>query len=325
MDLHPHWDSAGTQEHASPKVSVPILPDTAEADMPLSAIHNTHASFAISRRPAAITGIAIALTLGLTYWHGWDMLSDIPLPSLSSITGQLFAGSSSSQAPAVHTIKISATGVDPQSLILSAGDTMTFVNATEIPHIIEIPELKGSDGAYITSPPIFPGSQEVIQIPAGTTPGLYTYTSSTDSSVTGQILIQSNAPATTPSATTPVSSAGGLPASSTVSSSFSSETVVLSGGISSSSEIGNTAADPLPQNPYTSGSDIQHPFDASGQPIASLFNSDGSLKTSTTGTLHSGAGPRPTKTTDSGPQAWIALLLSIGAFLWFSQSYKAVR
>jgi hypothetical protein len=312
MDLHPHWNTTGDDVKKS-SVSVPI--DTDDNELLSEIPHHHHST---SRRPAALTGIAIAIALGLTYSNDWDMLSDIQLPNVATIIGQLT--STNATGPVIQELQITDSGLSPKSVIAKQGESIFFVNGSGIPQIIEFEaRFTGEGNPSLTSAAIFPGSRESVTIPLTTIPGLYSFFSSTDPDIKGQILVQpaaaSNSSQGTGINTDGVPLPGGnfdytIPGGST--SSGPTGPVVINAGNTSSSAV--DPADNIPLNPYTAGSNTQHPFDAEGNPIPELFNEDGTLKPSATNDpLHGGA-PLDTQkpqTAQTGPNNITSIILAI--------------
>jgi|GEM_PF-5666275 len=273
MDIHPHWNTTGQEEEKQP-ASIQI--EAEDSDMPsdIPTFKRT-----VSRRPAAFTGIAIAIVLGLTYSNGWEMLRDISLPSFSSILAQITTSAPVISAPQQTTI--TDTGITPASIILAPGEAIVFENTSGIPHIIQFDsKIMGEANPPLASGAIFPGNSESVIIPVGTALGLYSFFSTTDPNSKGQILLQAKKP-TTPGATSSLGiSTDGVPLPGDNFDYTIPGTTTINAGTSSSSTP-QTTQPATPQNPYTAGTNVPHPFDENGNPIASAYNEDG--------TLHSGA------------------------------------
>ncbi len=141
-DLHPHWRATAEQAVGEGK----------EAGMHRVAV----GSQSISRAPAAIVGIVVILTVGFTYFNGWQ-----------SLLGQTaVTSSSSSSAASVSSTVFHATvnGLTPASAIVKPGDSITIVNDDTLPHIFSSTTLRDGSGVVLNTPPIFQGLSETFTV-----------------------------------------------------------------------------------------------------------------------------------------------------------------
>ena len=112
-ELHPDWQSTdsdapvGTTESATPVTG------------PIAGIH-------VSRKPAAIAGMLAVLAIGIGFAGG-----------LNSLTGALSETSD---------IRITASGVLPQTLTVAPGTEVFWFNESETPHILISNDVCGSNG-----------------------------------------------------------------------------------------------------------------------------------------------------------------------------------
>ncbi|TSC78922.1 MAG: PEP anchor domain-containing protein [Candidatus Peregrinibacteria bacterium Gr01-1014_25] len=153
-----------------------------EDDAPLSTVQqNTYAPrsavplSAISRRPAAVTGIAVVLLLGLL----------VVQPDLN------FTAQTGGQTD----VTITAEGFLPATVLAAPGQTLTWMNSDAIPHVLASETLPTSEGMTLESTPIFPGQTFSMTIAADASEGTYSYISRTSPAHDGTIVIGSGAPA----------------------------------------------------------------------------------------------------------------------------------
>ena len=237
--LHPHWqdDEQPVEVHAKE----PEPQASEESDAPQGV--------AISRRPAAIVGMVAVIGIGFTLFGGFDALE-----------GQV-AGSQNS-------IAITTRGFEPSSLTVAYGQTITWTNNQDIPHILESQTLCSNTGFCLQTKTLFNGDSDTFTITPDINPGTYEYYSSISENVRGTIVVQEEAE-----------------------DEFDDFADLLEQEFDpqSPSPFGNFAAPPaaeplppapvpnavaLPSNPYTVGSTKIHPFDSSGEPIPEAFGDD---------------------------------------------------
>ena len=123
---------------------------------------------AISRQPAAIVGILIAVTAGAVFLYGDDML-----------TAQVASGIE---------IRITSEGFVPNRITVAPGQSITWKNEDSIPHVIASTTLPTTDSSPLESPPIFPGQTFTTAVTAEAKNGPYPYISRT-ASIDGEITL----------------------------------------------------------------------------------------------------------------------------------------
>lgn len=143
-----------------------------------------------SRKPAALTGIILFALIGFSLIQG-----------ISSLQGQLLSSP--------NLIHIKQESIDPPSITVQPGDTVTWVNESTIPHVLTSDTLPTSDGKHFESSALFQGGSTRLLIPLNASPGTYTYISKTSKDIAGQIVINA-APAPVP-ASNPVDAPPTLP------------------------------------------------------------------------------------------------------------------
>lgn len=261
-----------------------IHPDwQAEDEMPIQvSVKNTPpAQKQISRRPAAIVGMLLVLGAGFSFFRGTELL-----------TGQL--------ADTIeNTITITDDGFLPDSLEVTSGDTITWNNEQDTPHILESDSLCRENGECLLTSTLFKGDSDTFTITPDIPAGTYQYHSSIVGDLIGEIVITSDATfittdeyfqdaLDTPSTPTPT------------------PTPVAAEAIPDSPS-------PLPSNPYAIGNDRMHPFDNLGNPIPEAFDDDAY---STPEPVRYTNGKGPVRQPESGADVWVILIGSI-AGLWY--------
>lgn len=274
--LHPHWDSSDAPKRAY-KVSV-SQEETQQPEAP-----KTYAS----RKPAALVGIGMMALIGFAFFQGF-----------SGILGQL----ASEQEPDIE-IEITEFGFNPVQAIVHAGETISWKNSDEIPHVLASEQII-IEREELSSPPIFPGESFSITLPENMITGTYDYLSET-STFNGQILVQ--VPGTTPTSSS----------SSSVSS--SSQAPILNSSSSSTSVFSGTQSSSAPSNPFTGnvGNSIpRNPYAVnSGFPQNTGNALDPRDLTQFPENVQ--PTPRPITQPNSGPSAlWVIAILSIAGLIW---------
>lgn len=281
--LHPHWQATDAG-----KENIRIIPK--QPHMPMKRA---------SRRPAAFTGIALIAIAGFAVFQSMNHLSDVK--------GQL-------AAPV--TITIRANGVDPKTVTVDPGATITWRNEDTIPHILSSETFPTSDGQPFATSAIFPGSNTHILVPTNAAGATHAYISQTSQTVIGEIIIRGSGNAAATATTS--SSVAQLAISSSVSSSsapagaavliqssqptavtqISSAASVASATQSSRASVAATAG--IAVNPHT---------------IGTVSASVGQPDTSDTPAINS-LSSYPMNTTESGPTLWIVITASVAAILF---------
>lgn len=199
--IHPHWQSTD----ATPPPPPPLKKEAVH-------IHISQASG--SRRPAAIFGVSLFVLL----------LGTLLLQSTRTLTGQLTEPSAS--------IRIATGRLDPASVTVAPGATITWKNTDTKPHILFSDTLQTDDG-LLYSPAIFPEEEFRATLSAENRPGEHSYISLTDPTISGTVRIEEARTSPTPlPPPTPPSSA-------------------------------------IPQNPFVAATHTIPPADAAPAPLAS--------------------------------------------------------
>jgi|GEM_PF-3274473 len=286
-DVDPQWHVTGEQQPP-----VPASPVQSEKQP----------SGTVSRLPGAIAGILMAVGIGFTAFHGSQDLKGEVVPSDSPVE-----------------IRITDEGLIPPTITATVGQTIAWMNETEVPHIFQSDDLLVQDGTKLYTSAINPGTRVTFVLGASV-PGTYTYASLVDPSVQGTVQIAAALPPTQPSsALSSAKASAGSIASSTRSASASSIVPVSQDAL-------------IPYNPYSVNSRKVHPYDENGnpRPVTSATSSRRAVATTkpATGTtsssrsskaavLHAGAPSMP----ETGPELWIVLAGSIGALTWFTRRH----
>ncbi|MCK5018440.1 MAG: hypothetical protein KAS32_15380 [Candidatus Peribacteraceae bacterium] len=139
-------------------------------------IENITKAKKISRKPAAVVGVTIAIIAGFSFFSGLD-----------SLRGQLDTEEASNSR---ENILISEAGIEPSTVYAKPGETLTWENRQEIPHYLVSETLCDVSGECMSTTTMFPLSEGTYDIPENIQPGEYTYYSPTDATLTGIILIE---------------------------------------------------------------------------------------------------------------------------------------
>ncbi|HVW67014.1 MAG TPA: hypothetical protein VHA78_04790 [Candidatus Peribacteraceae bacterium] len=291
--LHPQWQSTDDDERAVRITSV----DHRQRESASASKTAVRAS----RKPAAIAGIALMLAIGF-FWSGG-------LSNIQSLLGQ---------AATSVTVTITPNGINPETISVAPGETITWTNGDTIPHILSSDTLPTSDGSPFMTSAIFPNASTHFLIPLNAQPGTYEYISKTAQNVSGHIIIQGTSAASASQPTVPQeqsSAAAIIPPLATASqpsdafqnTSFSG--VPASGATQfSSSSAAAAATGVLPDNPHTVGAQPSLP----ARPQAG----------STTASITSHT---PASEPATGPDVDIVIGLSVAALLWMSRkAFRAV-
>ncbi|MBU0766375.1 hypothetical protein KKF55_01135 [Patescibacteria group bacterium] len=159
--MHPHWHETSKEEQTVP---VHSTNEQSSNESQLSS------GIPVSRKPAAVLGMLIVSSLAFTYYH-----------ESSIIMGQV-----SDSSPIIH---ITENGVDPESVTVHQGQTITWINEQAIPHILESLDLCNPDGDCLYTPTVFPGEQINFEISDDIASGTYTYSSVISETVNGEIIV----------------------------------------------------------------------------------------------------------------------------------------
>ncbi len=259
--MHPHWQAEDESQERPVRIS------TKSKSEPLPA----------SRRPAALTGIALFALIGFSLIQGF-----------SSLRGQL------SNSP--NLIHIKQESLDPATITVQPGDTVTWVNESTIPHILTSDSLPTADNNHFETSPLFQGSSTHILIPLNASPGTYMYISKTSKNISGQIVI-STSPAT-------LSNSNPIPVPTpTPSNPNAIPSAMISAPITNiPSANPNPTSPAIPQNAHTVG------------------NGESSLPPRQTGGQTADiVSHMPSEQSETGPATWITVAATLGTMLYLTR------
>jgi plastocyanin len=272
-NLHPHWQTTDDDQ----PVRVSAVSRNAPAQKQSPKIPRA------KRSPAAFIGILVFLGIGFYAFGG-----------MNSLLGQ---------ATTSIDVTIMQDTMNPSSITVQPGQTITWKNSSTIPHILHSDTLRDDRSLAFESTAIFPQGTYSFTIPTNTPSGSYAYISKTSPSINGVIVVSTNASATTQT----VSSAPAQPVAPIAqasSSSFAPIPAATTPVVSSSSAA---AVSQVPEqlgqiqtNPHTiaNGSDMLPPRAQPGT------NVSGNVMQHT-----------PTSQPTTGPGMWLTVCLGASS-LW---------
>jgi plastocyanin len=178
-DLHPNWQTTDAGGDSAP-VRISVHQETIQPPtLSPSISNNQHPTLTqISRQPAAIVGMLLASTIGLSLAFGWS------------------AGSKH-QSVTVH---ITAKGFEPSIIQADADATLTWVNDTSFTHTLQSDQLCTRYQECFITDAIAPGSSTRLALSDAFSTGTYTYYSINQRGLEGSLTITSRrteAPRTT--------------------------------------------------------------------------------------------------------------------------------
>lgn len=286
-DVHPNWQS----EHDEP-VPVHVKEESATPEEGM-----TEAS--VSRRPAAMVGMFLVIAAGFTLFDGMDALR-----------GQVTTGAT------VAAVQITENGLEPARLEVEHGQTITWTNTQDVPHILESDTLCSDTGFCLQTSTLFNGDSDTFSITVDMKPGTYEYFSSIADDMKGEIVIVTE-----------------------VADDFQDFTDfedVLQDSVANDFPPVNTTTPPpavqnnsfpppppaqnnnaaIPSNPYTVGSERIHPFDSGGEPIPEAFGDDpNEAQRNAVASQVFQENRGPIRQPETGAGVWIVILGSVG-LLW---------
>jgi len=328
-DLHPNWQAtdASAEEQSLP-VRIVEKPNQNEQRV-TSTLSNPPHMQRLSRQPAAIAGMLLAISIGLSFFFGMDRGTET-------------------------TVRITENGFSPKTISVSAGNAITWTNETDRPQVLQSDALCTNDQGCFSTQSIAPGASETFTLTDDYEAGTYAYYSITtrgmEASITviadnagtkstavnvaaKQNLAQAVAFGNETQSSIPASAAGkssSAPSRSGAQTSFpfanedaptditsslmgnepppsdhsfggKQDNLLADASFSSSgSRSGSIQLAELPVNPYTVNSTRTHPFDDQGKPVTG--NSGSSAKSSA---LHGTA--RPISQPETGSALWITI------------------
>lgn len=168
--IHPHWQSTDASPPPPPKKE---------------AVHIRISHAPGSRRPAAFIGIFLVL-----------LLSILLIQNVHTLTGQLTESS--------LVIRITTMGLEPASITVPSGTTITWKNADTKPHILSSDTLQTTDG-LLYSTAIFQEEEFHATVSEQSSQGEYPYVSLTDPKISGTVHIEERNTSPPPSSPRPSS------------------------------------------------------------------------------------------------------------------------
>ncbi len=336
-DLHPNWQST---DNAPGEQALPVRiveKPKQEQKTPAQTPHQPRMR-RLSRQPAAIAGMLLAVSIGLSLFFGVDR-------------------------GAQTTVRITQNGFAPKAITVMPGNTIQWINETDHAHVLQSDALCTSDQRCFSTVTIDPGATATLTITKDFIAGTYPYYSISAEGMEASITVLAGVSGSTPTAAKPSLeqhlaqaapfegvAKSSQPSSSGAASSASSSmramafalpsgndnefidiTSILTGNAGASSSAmsptgartqdlagyaGSSSArstspggmiSQLPVNPYTVNGTRSHPFDAEGKPTTGNASSTN---------LHSGA-PRPIAQPATGPALWITIFATF-ALLFFA-------
>lgn len=330
-DMHPNWQATDSSADEQP---LPVHVAEKPKLHPTPAWEPVHQPRVrrLSRQPAAIAGMLLAISIGFSLFFRLDRGSEV-------------------------TVRITEQGFSPHSITVTAGGVIRWINESGRTQVLQSDapctandqclsarSIAAEDSATLTITPDFnAGTYGYYSITARDMEASFTVLSdNTESkSVSMNSDTQQNLAQTVPFGNASQSSAppaGSAQSASVVSQadtmafalpqddagefvditslftdnagsaddSFALPDDATPSGSSSFSSRNTGGGAPLPINPYTVNGTRTHPFDAAGNPVTAGGNSSSSK-----GRLHGGA-PRPIAQPSTGPALWITLMGSFG-------------
>lgn len=265
--------------------------------------YNERTGVQISRRPAAIVGMLIVIGIGFSFFHG-----------VENLTGQL------ASEGLQQTIRITANGFEPANPEVEHGQTITFVNDQDVPHIIESETLCSDTGFCLMTSTLFNGDSDNFTITQDIQPGSYEYFSSIDASLVGQIIVVTQA------------FDDFINIDEIIGNDFFEEPVETTTAPPSDADSFNPfdfsppdqVENGLPTNPYAIGSERIHPFDGSGNPIPEAFGDDPSeIPDSTKVASAIAQGRGPLRQPETGAGVWGVVFGSIAGLYLLTRNMFA--
>lgn len=173
--IHPHWQATDSDRPVPVRVVLKAQPHEARFQTPPR-------NRVISRKPAAVAGIALALFAGygLTQWQGANTL-----PKTRSFDASV--------ANVAVTVRITETGIEPKTILVSSGDKIAWTNKTSNAVLLTSPDLCDDYGCLeiaLESGETYSDYTISNAINAGT----YQYGSPVDPVLTARIHVQSDKP-----------------------------------------------------------------------------------------------------------------------------------
>lgn len=271
--LHPHWHETPEDQGTAPRGTAPAR---IVIGRPLW-----------TRRIAALTGCLAVFGLGMLLAHRSEVLLAVTGTTLTQSEEDFLMtqerGLAFEQTIVREVdVRITDDGIVPITIHVHPGDTIVWINASQIPHILESQSLQDASGSTLYTPAIFPEDSERFVLAPNHALGEFRYESTTAVGVEGTVIVEAFAVSSSSSS---VQVAEPVPSSS----SSSSEPIVMMPEEESSSIAETVDQEALiPVNPYTVG---------------------GTPESADLVTQHT-----PPSTAESGSEIWLIGVLSLGLF-----------
>lgn len=165
--IHSHWDSTDDDE-------LPVRITDARSKKVVPKKESTPNIPRAQRSPAAIVGVGLFLAAGTALFMG-----------AQGLLGQI--------ATDDIEVLITEDGIEPSVITVMPGETITWSNLSDIPHILRSDTLPTEDDEPFNTTAIFPEGDFSFVVPLTAEAGTYDYISSTSASITGQIIIEEGA------------------------------------------------------------------------------------------------------------------------------------
>ena len=179
-ELHPLWQATDADgEPDADAGSVPVR----DACAPAAPEPPPSGTEQVSRRPAAAFGILLVLSVGFVFVRG-----------VENLKGQLAQMTS---------IRITEEGLVPPEAVVSPGDTISWTNDQQDPHIIRSTTLCADDGTCLLTSTLLTGDTASYTIPGEATIGAHQYGSDTSPALMGIITVVSREDGSAPTAPVP--------------------------------------------------------------------------------------------------------------------------
>lgn len=187
-ELHPHWQATGDERIAASTETSPPREHSASVRVRVG-------SSSVSRMPAAFVGIVACLALGIAAVGGWGSLRSqitavndaMPMADNTIIESVTDDSSVITEELLIILGDDGITGAD--TLTVRPGDTITFRNDGSIPQILQSTSVGLIDeDEQALDLTIFPGDEVTFTIATTIVPGPYAYASIT-STITGTIIV----------------------------------------------------------------------------------------------------------------------------------------
>ncbi|OIO53295.1 hypothetical protein AUJ46_05480 [Candidatus Peregrinibacteria bacterium CG1_02_54_53] len=339
-DIHPNWQAT---DNASEEQSLPVR--VVEKPKPANQIPTQTVLQPrvrrLSRQPAAIAGMLLAVSIGLSFFFGIDR-------------------------GAATTVRITQEGFTPKAISVTPGNSIQWINETDRTHVLQSDAPCSGDRQCFSMVSVAPGETASLSVTDDFIAGTYLYYSISAQGMEASITVLAGTSESTPTAVRPsleqnlakaapfagVQKSSSFSQNAATTSSVSSRAVAMAFALAtegdddfiditsiltendSASQFGDqvqndgsrdslpfggttagTKSSPgapitqLPVNPYTVNATRTHPFDSEGKSVA---NASSAIS------LHGGA-PRPLAQPSTGPALWVTIFGTFGLLFFVSR------